>query len=126
MAGRVLRIFGSRSGQPLNSAWGPPQNLGATINTSTNDTIASLSPDGREMFIQSTRTGGTGGSDIYISTRTDPANDLGWTTPVNAGTVLNTVSNDFMANYFVDPATGNGTLYFNSDRALGTGGNDIY
>lgn len=109
-----------------SAAWGPPQNLGATINTASNDTIASLSPDGREMFMQSNRASGTGLVDIYVSTRTDTNNDLGWTTPINAGMVLNTVSNDFMANYFVDPSTGIGTLFFNSDRAGGLGGNDIY
>jgi len=110
----------------LSSAWGTPQNLGTIINTSVNDTISCLSADGREMFIQSPRTGGTGASDIYISTRTDPNNDFGWTAPVNIGTVINTASNDYMANYFVDPATGAGTLFFNSDRAGGLSLNDIY
>ncbi len=110
----------------ISSAWGAPQNLGATLNTASNDTISSLSPDGREMFMQSNRAGGAGGSDIYVSTRTDTNNDLGWTAPVNAGAALNTASNDYMGNYFVDPATGVGTLFFNSDRAGGLGGNDIY
>ena len=110
----------------LSSAWGAPQNLGATINTSSNDSISHLSPDGREMFMQSNRTGGSGLVDIYISTRPNVNDDFGWTAPVNIGTVINTASNDFMGNLFVDPASGNGTLYFNSDRTGGLGGNDIY
>lgn len=110
----------------LSSAWGAPQNLGATINTSANDTPSSISPDGREMFIQSTRPGGVGGVDIYTSTRTDPNNDFGWMTPVNIGSAINTSSLDGFGNYFVDPSTGAGTLFFNSDRSGGLGGNDIY
>jgi len=110
----------------LSSAWGAAQNLGAIINTSSNDSVSTLSPDGREMFMQSNRPGAIGLVDIYLSTRTDPNNDFGWTAPVNIGAVINTASNDYFGNYFVDPATGNGTLYFNSDRPGGQGLNDIY
>ena len=104
----------------LSSAWGAPQNVGATLNTSSNDAPASISPDGREMFMQSNRPGGIGGVDIYLSTRTDPNNDFGWTTPVNLGAVVNTTFSDQSGNYFVDPATGTGTLFFTSDRSSGT------
>lgn len=110
----------------LSSVWGAPQNLGATLNTSSNDSPSHLSPDGREMFMQSNRAGGSGLVDIYISTRTDPNNDFGWTAPVNIGAPLNTASNDFFGNLFVDPASGARTLYFNSDRPGGLGSNDIY
>jgi hypothetical protein len=109
----------------VSSAWGVPQNLGITVNTSANDTPSSLSPDGRELFIQSTRPGGIGGVDIYVTTRSDTSNDFGWTTPVNIGPVVNTTALDGFGNYFVDPVTGVGTLFFNSDRAGGLGGNDI-
>ncbi len=110
----------------LSSAWGAAQNLSAIINTSSNDSVSSISPDGREMFMQSNRPGAIGLVDIYISTRTDPNNDFGWTAPVNIGSVINTASNDYFGNYFVDPATGAGTLFFNSDRPGGQGLNDIY
>jgi Tol biopolymer transport system component len=110
----------------LSSAWGAPQNLGTTLNTSSNDTVSTISLDGREMFMQSNRAGGAGLVDIYLSTRTDPNNDFGWTAPVNIGAVLNTASNDYFGNLFIDPANSGGTLFFNSDRAGGQGGNDIY
>jgi hypothetical protein len=109
----------------LSSAWGAPVNVGV-LNTNSNDTPSTFSADGRELFMQSIRPGGTGGVDIYISTRTDPNNDSGWSTPVNIGTVINTAANDYFGNYFVNPATGSATLFFNSDRAGGLGGNDIY
>ncbi len=111
----------------LSSAWGTPQNLGATVNTASGDNLASISPDGREMFMHSNRAGGTGGVDLYVSTRTDPNNDLGWTAPVNLGPVVNSTLADQNANYFVNPATGAGTLFFASDRSSGTTGvKDIF
>jgi len=109
----------------LSSAWGAPQSL-AILNTSSNESVGSISPDGREMFMESDRPGGMGISDIYLSTRTDPNNDFGWTAPVNIGAVINTTFNDYFGNYFVDPATGAGTLFFNSDRNGTLNVNDIF
>ncbi len=101
----------------LSSAWGAPQNLGAIVNSSSADNGASFSLDGRTMFFQSNR---SGGSDIYISMRTDPNNDFGWTAPVNLS-VVNSASGEIQATYFEDPATGAGSLIFSSDR-VGTPG----
>lgn len=113
--------------QTVFSAWGPPQNLGTTVNTSSGDSPASISPDGREMFLNSQRPGGSGGVDIWVMTRTDPNNDLGWTTPVNVGPAVNSNSADQNATYFVDPSTGLGTLFFTSDRGSTTAGvKDVY
>jgi hypothetical protein len=97
----------------LNSAWGAPQNLGSTVNTSNPDLISSISIDGRTMFLSS---GGFGVDDIYSSVRTDPNNDFGWTTPVNLGPVVNTAFVEFLATYFEDPATGAGSIIFSSNR----------
>ncbi len=99
----------------LSSAWGAPQNLGATLNTSSGESAPAFSLDGRTMFFASDRLG-IGGTDIYISTRTDPNNDFGWTAPVNLGAVLNSTLNDIAPNYFEDPTTGSGTLIFSSNR----------
>lgn len=110
----------------LTSAWGAPQNL-AILNTTNNEAPASISPDGREMFMQSNRSGGIGGVDIYLTTRTDPNNDFGWTAPVNLGAVINSTTEDQNSNYFFDPASGTGTLYFTSDRNSGIAGiKDVY
>lgn len=109
----------------LSSAWGAAQNLGTTLNTTSNDTISNLSPDGREMFMQSNRAGGNGGVDIYVSTRPDVNDDFGWATPVNIGPAINTTFNDLFGVLFVDPTTGSETLYFNSDRNT-PGLNDIF
>jgi len=96
----------------LGSAWGVPHNLGATLNSAENELAPSFSRDGRLMFFTSNRLTGMGNNDIYLSTRTNPNNDLGWTAPVNLGTPINTQFSDRGATYFEDPATGINTLIF--------------
>ncbi len=82
------------------------------------------------MYIHSNRPGGlpggTNGTDIWVSTRTDPNNDFGWTTPVNLGPVINSTADDQNGVYFVDPTTGVGTLFFHSDRNNTAGNADFY
>ena len=95
----------------LTSAWGAPQNVGI-LNTNANDFATSFSLDGRQMFISSTRTDGSGPRDIWLSTRTDPNNDFGWTTPINLGAPVNTACSDFAATYFEDTTTGINSLIF--------------
>jgi hypothetical protein len=67
------------------------------------------------MFFQSNRAGGSGGNDIYLSTRPNVDDDFSWTTPVNVGTVINSISDELNATYFEDP-NGTRSLIFSSDR----------
>lgn len=112
----------------LSSPWGEAQILPAPITTTSQEGITGMSPDGLEMFIQSNRPGGMGGTgnDLYLSTRTDPNDDSNWSTPVNLGAVINSTADDSLASYFVDPVTGAGTLFFSSDRNNTAGNRDIY
>jgi hypothetical protein len=105
----------------LTSAWGAPQNLGGVINTGFLDNQPALSLDGGTMFFNSDRSGGS--QDIYMSSRPDPNDDFGWTTPVNLGTAINTASDEVGATYFEDPASDTPILYFVSNRS---GNRDIY
>ena len=50
--------------------WSTPVNLGAAINTAFAEQNPYLSSDGETLFFASDRTGGFGGPDIYLSTRT--------------------------------------------------------
>ncbi|MDQ3749985.1 MAG: FG-GAP-like repeat-containing protein [Acidobacteriota bacterium] len=109
----------------LTSAWGAPQSLGATVNSSGGDGVTGFSRDGRTAFVYSSRPGGLGGFDIYIMTRTDPNNDFGWSAPVPL-TVINSASGEIGSTYFEDPVTGAGTLIFQSNRPGGLGSNDFY
>ena len=100
----------------LNSAWGTPQNLGATVNSSSADNITGLSRDGRSMLIASNRPGGSGGNDIYLSTRRNANNDFVWHPPVNLGATINTTFEEIGANFFEDTETGVVSIIFSSDR----------
>lgn len=49
--------------------WSTPTNLGATVNSPSNDLRASLSWDGTTMYFGSNRTGSEGNQDVYVTTR---------------------------------------------------------
>jgi len=51
-------------------AWGNVQNLGAPVNTSSNDTGPSITPDNYRLYFYSNRSGGYGSYDIYYSDNT--------------------------------------------------------
>lgn len=53
----------------VDEPWGPAIHLDAPINSSAGESRASLSWDGEELLFGSTRSGGDGGSDVYLSTR---------------------------------------------------------
>ena len=65
--------------------WSEPVNLGPTINTAADDGGPALSCDGTTLYFYSTRAGGSGGRDLYVTRRlishvvaphaTDPAID---------------------------------------------------
>jgi Tol biopolymer transport system component len=113
--------------ESLEDDWGAPENLGATINTASDEFCPGLSTDGHLLFFASNRAGGCGGRDIYVSRRQNKREDFGdggWGAPQNLGCVLNSVKDEFGANY--TEAGGVATLYFNSNRDGGSGGQDIY
>ena len=95
----------------LGSAWGAPQHLGA-LSSAENELAPSFSRDGRSMFFTSNRLSGLGNNDIFLSTRSDPNNDFGWTAPVNLGAPINTQFSERGATYFEDPTTGAASLIF--------------
>lgn len=111
--------------------WGPPIYVPELSYPLFRDTRTAIRRrDGLEMILTSSRPGGCGGQDLWVSTR-DTTADL-WSTPVNIDPI--------------DPATGHPTcvanstatdgamaiswdgteLYFFSNRAGGRGGNDLY
>jgi hypothetical protein len=46
--------------------WGTPT-IVPTVNSTGTDRVPSISPDGRELYFTSSRSGGTGGQDVYVS-----------------------------------------------------------
>src|SRR5438046_1102430 len=49
--------------------WSTPVNLGAVVNTTAFDGGPALSFDGTTLYFHSNRLGGTGGNDLYVTTR---------------------------------------------------------
>jgi len=101
--------------------WGPPENLGPLVNSASDDATASITADGLELYFTSSRPGGNGSWDIYVTkraTRTSP-----WGPPTNLGPKVNSPYWDCHCSVSAD---GLG-LYFDSGPGRGGyGGNDIY
>jgi Tol biopolymer transport system component len=90
------------------SPWEPPVNVGAPINTPSNEEGPALSQDGHLLFIHSDRPGTLGGNDIWMSRRSGNTDD-DWETPVNLGPDVNTTDDEQGAVY----SASDGALYFN-------------
>lgn len=102
------------------SEWSDPVNLGPVINSSAVDANASLSPDAHELYFVSTRVGGFGLQDLWMSRR--QCLSCPWEAPVNLGATINTATGDASPTL-----SENGKLlFFFSGRPGGFGGADIY
>jgi Tol biopolymer transport system component len=96
--------------------WGTAVNLGPNINSTANDLGASISADGLTLYFSSNRTGGSGGYDLWCTTRATINDD--WGPAVNLGQPPNSrysywdpsISSDGLTLYFSDghsPTFGN-------------------
>jgi len=100
--------------------WSRPVNLGSTVNSSAVDVGPNISTDGLSLYFSSTREGGYGGEDIYVSTRT--RTEESWGEPVNLGSIVNGPATDAEPSISCDGLS----LYFHSMRDDGYGITDIY
>jgi len=85
-----------------------------------NDAAVTIRVDGRELMFWSTRAGGLGGADLWVSTRQNVHDP--WSPPVNLGAPLNSASDDVTPSISFDGRT----LTFGSNRPGGSGGNDLW
>ncbi|WP_072052913.1 OmpA family protein [Hymenobacter terrenus] len=99
--------------------WSPPVNLGIAVNSTEWDSQPSLSADGRTLYFTSTRRGGQGQEDIYVTTLQA---DGTWSPAQNLGTPVNTSGKD-MAPFIHASGT---TLYYVTDGLVGMGGLDVF
>src|SRR6266566_429813 len=113
-------VFQLQADRFANSEWSEPVNLGAPVNSSANDMNAALSPDELSLYFVSTRAGGLGGADIWVSRRASL--DSPWEEPVNLGPNVNGSGVDASPSLSADGHL----LFFSSDRPGGYGSNDIY
>jgi len=107
--------------RPTTSApWEEPANLGPTINSSSNDAGPDISANGLTLFFHSDRTGGSGGADLWVSTRNRTDDD--WGEPVNLGPTVNSSQWEFSPSLSADGLS----LFFASNRSGGPGGYDLW
>ncbi|OQP63500.1 flagellar motor protein MotB [Niastella vici] len=99
--------------------WSKPENMGRQINTDAWESGPSLSPDKRDLYFASTRLGGYGGSDIYVSHLLPNGR---FSEPENLGPEVNTIADESTPFIHAD----NETLYFTSAGHLGYGGTDLF
>ncbi len=109
----------------IREAWGPPRNLGPSVNTTKSDCMASISADGLALYFSSNRTNGNDDFDIYVTTRA--TKDAPWGPPINLGSKVNSSESGKLALDAEPWITPDGLeLYFVSSRSGGYGGRDIY
>jgi len=80
--GREVYFYSNRAGslgasdlwrstrRSVHEPWSAPENVGAPLSSTANDIQPSLTHDARTLIFASTRAGGSGGTDIWMSTRT--------------------------------------------------------
>ena len=99
---------------------GPAELVGELSVPNANDAAVTIRVDGRELMFWSTRAGGLGGADLWVSTRQNVHDP--WSPPVNLGAPLNSASDDVTPSISFDGRT----LIFGSNRPGGSGGNDLW
>jgi hypothetical protein len=104
----------------LEDDWGPPENLGATVNSAQVDCPASITADGLELYFFSLRPGGFGYADLYVIKRA--TRDSPWGSPANLGPAVNSSLVDCAPSVSSDGLE----LYFQTSRPDGYGGWDLY
>jgi len=97
-----------------------PAALVRELSSTANDQRPAIRRDGLEMFLDSTRAGGQGSTDLWVSTR--PSTSDPWSTPLNLGPVINTGSLEVRPALSFDGTS----LYFNSGGHGGYGDFDLF
>jgi len=111
--------------ETVEEEWGDLVNLGPVVNSSAQEMIPAISPDGLELYFSgynnsNARPGGQGGADLWMTmrdTRADP-----WGEPVNLGPIVNSPNNDARISISADGLI----LLFDSGRPGGFGSADLY
>jgi hypothetical protein len=100
----------------LAAAWNKPVLLPAPVNSEFNDHSAAESDDGHYLFFASSRPGGCGNLDLYVSYRDDVNDDQSWQPPKNLGCQSdggpNGAAIDSCPIYYLDEKTKDIKLYF--------------
>jgi outer membrane protein OmpA-like peptidoglycan-associated protein/tetratricopeptide (TPR) repeat protein len=100
------------------NGWSEPRNAGNRINSDQWESQPCLSPDKKDLYFSSSRFGGYGGRDIYVSHLVNG----NWTEPENLGPKINSAGDEQCPFIHAD----NQTLYFTSGSWPGYGDDDLF
>ncbi|RLD91391.1 MAG: hypothetical protein DRJ29_14125, partial [Bacteroidetes bacterium] len=128
--GQILYFTSNRKGthggldiylseKQADGKWGPPANLGTTINTRYNEECPYISEDGQTLYFSSYGHYNMGGYDIFYSRKNA---DGTWAEPVNIGYPINTTDD----NLYFQPFNNGNAAYFSIYSPRGMGRHDIY
>ncbi len=106
--------------ETIHDPWSTPENLGPTVNSSAYDLDPGISGDGRMLFFASDRSGGIGGTDIWMTSRA--TTDDPWGEPVNLGSTINSSTWEDFPNVSADGST----LFFRASLSGTHSGGDIW
>jgi len=122
LVGCVAAVVLGDGSAKADFTFGEPTNLGATVNSSADESGSSISANGLELYFGSyDRLGGYGHYDIWVATRA--ATEDEWGDPVNLGPTINSSSREGGPDISADGLT----LHFSVlDRAGGYGGQDLW
>ncbi|MFC2103982.1 hypothetical protein ACFLS4_01355 [Bacteroidota bacterium] len=98
--------------------WGPPENVGETINTVFDEATPFITQDGKNLYFSSKGHFNIGGFDIFISKKQGDV----WQKPENLGLPFNTTDDDI----FFFPLKNGDIAYYSKFKQSGLGENDIY
>ncbi|MEO9966590.1 MAG: OmpA family protein [Reichenbachiella sp.] len=99
--------------------WSEPVNMGNVVNSEDWESQPTISSDGTRIIFTSSRDGGYGGADLYMT----EINHLGdWGIPQNLGGIINTPLSDNSPFLAADGKT----LYYATSGHPGYGGADIF
>jgi len=100
--------------------WGPPINLGPSVNSASTEGDPSISADGLTLFVSASRPGTFGSFDLWMTQRRTQHDD--WVPLVNLGPAVNTAGIDWGPEIAPD----NSTFYFCTARSGGIGYYDLW
>jgi outer membrane protein OmpA-like peptidoglycan-associated protein len=103
----------------IGGRWSRPRNFGAPVNTPAWESQPTMASDGMTVYFASSRPGGYGGMDIWMTTMTAEGE---FSIPENLGPEINTPGDDAAPFIHSDGRT----LYFASNGRVGMGGYDLY
>ncbi|GAB2825428.1 OmpA family protein [Ferruginibacter profundus] len=103
----------------LTGKWSRPENLGAAVNTSGDESCPFMHADNETLYFNSNGRPGYGSTDLFF---TKKISDTSWLEAENLGYPINTIDDEGSLIVAADAKT----AYYASDRADGKGGLDLY